>query len=697
MKRNRKINAVIVAFGCLLGLMQLSCVEEIDTSNRYTFTGSTVASFLSDHEDTYSDFIYILKRGGKFNLLKAYGTYTCFAPTNEAIRRFLVEQDSIYQQSLLPGAKRVIWTGVTSPVLEELSDSMCTVISQTHIIPTTYLTTEMEGDVVPTMNLNDRYLTMSYGVDSLLHSVLYINGAEVIAGDEEVENGVVHTISAVMNPSSETVPTVIDEMKFLSLFSEALEMTGLDSKLQPYKDFTYTDGDKTALTIYNNPGCPYPKNRYFGFTAFVEPDWVYNEAGIYNMNDLYKQCKIWYPEATDEDFKSPNNALYKYIAYHLLDRKLLYSRLVCYKISCGSYFNSESVYLTRADRYDYFETLQGTMIKVDMPRSNSTKGVAWDGTTRSFADCVFLNYAKEATNTADPFNSTCGKNNINVNVMVMKPEDVTSNKEMYPGFLQEALNGSIHLIDHFLVYDEDVMTGYVLNEIIRIDFSSIPPEYTNNNIRWSDGKGIQFAGSGDYEFYIPDGYSDRIKYNSDEARLYYLSPHNSWTNYMGDECMCLGACDVSYRLPHVPAGTYEIRVGYQGMTNRGIDQFYFDNEITGIPVDMRLIATANKNIGWVKDSATDDNGVNNDKQMKNRGYLKGSTQYYAYGHIARDEDSRLVLVLTTKYLDGGDHWFRAKNVNDNDDGLDQFMHDYIEIVPVGWMRREDISIEEKRK
>jgi hypothetical protein len=166
---------------------------------------------------------------------------------------------------------------------------------------------------------------------------------------------------------------------------------------------------------------------------------------------------------------------------------------------------------------------------------------------------------------------------------------------------------------------------------------------------------------------------------------------------MGDECMCLSNADISYRLPHVPAGTYEIRLGYQGMVNRGITQFYFDDEIAGIPVDMRLDAVTNRNIGWIRDSQTDDNGVINDKQMKNRGYLKASTQYYAYGTIARDQPSPMRLVLTTKYLDSGDHWFRAKNVNEADDGLDQFMHDYIEFVPVGWMRREDISLEEKRK
>ena len=228
-----------------------SCVEEIDTSNRYTFRGNTVASFLEEHNDMFSSFIYILKKGGKFTLMKAYGTYTCFAPTNDAIERFLIEQDSIYKESLKPGSKKVIWTGVTSPRLEDLSDSMCTVISQTHMIPKTYLTTEMEGDVIPTMNLNDRYLTMSYSVDSLQYSHLFINGAEVIDADEEVENGVVHAIGAVMNPSSNTVPTQIENMKFLSIFYEALEKTGLDEKLQNYKDFSYTEYDKTTLTIYN--------------------------------------------------------------------------------------------------------------------------------------------------------------------------------------------------------------------------------------------------------------------------------------------------------------------------------------------------------------------------------------------------------------------------------------------------------------
>ena len=689
-ERKNLITALALVAAMCTGLCLTSCKEEIDTGNRYTFTGNTVASFLEEHEDIFSDFIEILRRGGKYNLMKAYGTYTCFAPTNDAVERFLFEQDSIYRASLLPGAKKVIWTGVTSPNLDELSDSMCTVIAQTHLLTKTYMTTEMEGDVVPTMNLNDRYLTMSYSVDSLMHSVLYINGAEMISSDQEVENGVVHTLSAVMNPSSNTVPSQIENIPFLSIFSEALEKTGLTDKMQAYKDYDYKDGDKKTLTIYNVSGCPYPPTRYYGFTAFCEPDEVFNNYGIYNLDDLYKQCKIWYPNATDEDFTSSNNALNKFISYHLLDRKLPYSRLVCHNISVvrggSTIYKSESNFPTRTDRYDYFETMQGTIMKVCMPRSNSMYGTD-----------ILINYTKEITNPANKYDVPAGLHDARVNVRVLNPSDVTSDKERYRDYNQEALNGSILLIDNFLVYDEDVMSGYVLNEIMRIDFSSLVPEYTNNNIRWSSGENIEFAASGDYEFYIPDGYSDRIKYNTEETRLYYLSPHTSWANYQGDECMCLGAFDFGYRLPHLPAGTYELRMGYSANSNRGIIQFYVDDEVTGIPTDLRKAMTV-ADVGWVSDARTEDNGVANDKEMKNRGWLKGPTTFYYGGStLARNYESDCRRVITTKYLTEGDHWLRFKNVNDQDDGLDQFMHDYLEIVPVGWLRREDISIEDKRK
>ena len=161
--------------------------------------------------------------------------------------------------------------------------------------------------------------------------------------------------------------------------------------------------------------------------------------------------------------------------------------------------------------------------------------------------------------------------------------------------------------------------------------------------------------------------------------------------------MGLGAFDFKYKLPPVPEGTYELRMGYSANNNRHIVQFYVDDEVTGIPVDLRILLS-DPNIGYVADSNTDDNGIANDKEMKNRGYLKGPTTYYYNGStLARNDNSVVRKVITTKYLGKGDHWLRFKNVKEDDNGKAQFMHDYLEIVPVGWMRREDISLDDKRK
>ena len=667
-----------------LGVTVSSCVDVIDMSNRYTFTGKTVAQYLEENEETFSDFIYILKRGEKFNLMKAYGTYTCFAPTNDAVERYLFEQDSIYRASLLPDSKKVIWTGITSPKLEELSDSMCTVISKTHILGDSYLTTEMEGDVVPTKNLNDRYLTMSFGNDpETLQSIMYINGARIISPDEQMENGVVHAISSVLNPSSNTVPAVIEDMPFLSIFSEALVKTGLEEKLQDYKDFSYVDGESYAGNYDGNGNSSFPPTRYYGFTAFCEPDELFHSLDIYSIDDLYARCKEWYPKATDTDFTSPNNALYKFMAYHLVNKKLLFTRLVCYNLTLETY-NSEVNLVKRSDRFEYYETMQGTLMKVTRPLSNA-----------KYQTDVLVNYSRDLTNASNPYRSTCGERNIPVNIKIYDPSVISQDSIHYPGFMQEALNGSIHLLDNVLIYDEDVMSGYVLNEIMRFDFSSLVPEFTNNEVRWcSRGKaGILKTN----EYYIPKGYGSNLVYNTEETRLYYLCPNQTWHNYQGDEMMGLGAFDFKYKMPPVPEGTYEIRMGYSANNNRHVIQFYVDDEVTGIPVDLRILLNT-PNIGYIADAQTDDNGIANDKNMKNRGYVKGPTTYYYNGSIlARDDNSVVRKVITTKYLGPGEHWVRFKNVKEDDNGKAQFMHDYLEIVPVGYLRREDIPLEEKRK
>ncbi|MBQ2970405.1 MAG: fasciclin domain-containing protein [Bacteroidaceae bacterium] len=659
-----------------IAIMALSgCKEHIEEGARYTFTGHTIASFLEENEEIYSSFIDILDRGGRLSLMKAYGQYTCFAPTNDAVARYLYEQDSIYRASLVDdNPNDIVWTGVTSPELSELSDSMCKVISQTHLLPAIYLTTDMEGDIIPTMNMNDRYLSLSYDVDENNLNVLLINGTgEIIAKDEEVENGVVHTIASVLTPSTNTVPAQMLEHDYYHIFGEALEMTGYDEQLQLYKDESYTEGDLKANGIWkDSPLCPYPENRYFGFTAFIETDQVYHENGIYNFDDLVEKCKEWYPNADpNAPFTSKDNPVNQFIGYHLLDRKLPYSRLVCYKINPHANFNSEKDLVNYSDRNEYYETMNGRLMKVTMPRSNS-----------KLQTTILINYTKDTDASVEDY----------MNVKVYEPNEFREVDTLYAGFVAEALNGTIHAIDKILLYNEDVMAGRVLNSTIRIDASSLCSELTNNNIRWH-----YFTHSSDGEVYIPHTYCKNMKVYTEETRQYYLSPHTSWFNYQGDEMMTLGSFDFAYKLPPVPAGTYEIRLGYSANSHRHIVQFYIDGEVAGIPVDLRISST-DPAIGYVADASTEDNGITNDKEMKNRGYLKAPTSYRGNGenNIARDDPGIIRKVITTKYLSAGEHWIRFKNVNPNDDGTAQFMHDYFEIVPVTFIRNENLSLAEKR-
>ena len=655
-----------------------SCTEHIDESTRYTYTGHTVASFLESYPETYSSFIEILDRGDYLSLMKAYGQYTCLAPTNEAITRYLREQDSIYRASLVDdNPNDIIWTGITSPELSELSDSMCRVISRTHLIPEVYTTLDLEGDIIPTKNMNDRILGLSHTTDKNSLAVIIINGnGKIISRDEEVENGVVHTISEVLNPSPNTLPSQIGKYKYFHIMSEALKATGYDEMMQDYIDLSYTDGDLMTVGSNGSGQTHYPANRYFGFSAFLEPDQLFYDKGIYNLDDLIIECAKWYPHAdATAPLTSKKNPLNQFVAYHILDRNLPYSRLVCYNLTTDRW-NSENDYFDTSDRNEFYETFANRLVKVTMPRSK----VSNPGKRNT----IYLNWYDEVNSPVEKY----------INTTVYSPNTFRDLNEMYADFDPNALNGTIHPINKILLYDEDAMAGRVLNMIVRIDFAGLLTELTNNDIRWN---GLtQRYGSG--ELYIPNNFCKNLKVYSEESRIFYYAPVSAWGSYQGDEVVGFSSYDFAYKLPPMPAGTYEIRFGYSVGPLRGIVQYYFDDVATGIPVDLR-ISSESPNIGFIADAQTDDNGIQNDKEMKNRGYLKGPAAMCGNTReqIARDHPHIIRIVVTTKYLAEGEHWLRFKNVFEFDDGTAQFMHDYIEIVPLTYVRDESIPIEEKRK
>jgi hypothetical protein len=270
-----------------------------------------------------------------------------------------------------------------------------------------------------------------------------------------------------------------------------------------------------------------------------------------------------------------------------------------------------------------------------------------------------------------------------------------------------AVNGYIHPIRDLLVYDQKVPQG-ALNERMRFDDTSLFGEMMSNSFRriadsevnaLNGGKtGTDGDLSGSY-IRIPPKYLENIViYNGDDTRLYYLSGQNSgWSNYQGDEFNCKGHYDFAMRLPPVPEGTYELRIGYtaEGNEQRGMLQFYIgtSSDLTtmkalDIPLDMRHVPANNSNLdpdvitGWCDWTRLDDKGVESDANMRNLGYMRGPLYYTVgvnSGNYARNNPKDLRRILAKQEFKQGEYWLRFKSVLDADHH--QFHLDYLEFCP----------------
>ena len=628
----------------------VACSEEIDKSNRYTFTGETVADFLLNRSEKYSHFITILKKAEMMSLLSTYGQFTLFLPTNEAVERFLFEQDSLYWATRDDNVPYE--TGITSPHLEDLSDSMATVIAKTHLVEARYPMAEMNEGALHRRNFNERSLGINYKVVDERFYIMINNRSAIIDGDNEVENGIVHIIDYAISPMSRNVPGLINEYRYFSLFSAALKETGFQDSLILDKDEDYVPIDYNARG-FGHPSSPrlVMETKYFKYTAFLETDDVFNSFGIYTLNDLKSFAEKWYGTEDKDNYRSPKNALNKFVTYHFVPRELAYNDVVFHNIryttKYSGRFDSEKLMVPGFDRYDYFETMQGSLMKVTKPLS-TPQGID-----------IFINFSKREM----PYNLNM-RNHINVRII---PQTEFCNiKEEYADFNPVALNGFLHPIDKILIYNEDEMVGNILNERMRFDFGTLIPELQCNKMRF-------YAPQNHYLYFVGENFSKNIKFHTSRPLLY--RPLGSG-HYFGDILGTDMGTDCSFKLPNVPPRTYEIRLA----CFLGFIQVYIDGKVTGIPIDASNFDAVE--IGFIPDNETDDNGATNDKQMRNRGWMKGPD---SFGHFnsydvwlsTRDSKDYLRRILTTMYLDSKEHWLRIKCLTDLLFGLD-----YIELVPL---------------
>ena len=716
MKKPFGIKMRVLAFSTLAlvaSSLLTSCRQEIAEESRFTFTGELIADHLKKNPDKYSHFCQILdqakigkKAGSMLTTLSTYGSYTCFAPTNEAIERYLREKYAEYQASvdsnMIDPSYKIVNTGITSPYLDELSDSMATVIAKNHILEQGLTTIEVGNGAFPKKTMNRRSVMLGWRNDENGFPVATADGIDIVEQNIETENGYIHSLDGTLTPSDQPTSTLLASQGEFSLFSEALAKTGLDEYLTQYE--TRPDYDGVGLygpkfKTQNNQEPPYPDTNNQGFTLLVETNDLFADStknsfgmSIQSIYDLIAFAEKWYGEEAKNDYTNPENALYKFVAYHIIDRKLLYKSskgpggflLEGYQtisaegeVDKGK-FDSEENMPTNYDRYDYFETaLPHTSIKITKPFSNP-------GDLRN---AIVANYAQEmgTRNVVDGME-------FHTNV-VIEEASTTTQRPGLSKFQQQAVNGMIYTIDKILIYNEIEMAGNILDERMRWDVFSLFPELTNNDVRWVPEDATYTL------TYIPEDYSTRLRHNNTDTHIYYLRPHNAmydggYANYQGDEMLVTGKYDFQYRIPYVPQGRYEIRFGFSTSDARGVAQFYFGEEgklqICGIPLDMR-----DSNIefmGWFEESENEEENRKSDKAMRNRGFMKAPASIYLGSYDGTNVKSMRYAgkafrrIIGTYELDNTkNYWLRFKDVTEGgtDDKPNEFNQDYLEIVPTG--------------
>lgn len=661
--------ASIASLIVLAGLVQVSCLQEQSPGNRYTFTGETIAEFLENREETFSDFIYCLKQANVWGEMKTYGEYTCFAPTNDAFA-LMFQQEKYTKDNI---------TSVT-----QLTKEQCDTIAFTHLCNNTFYCTDLIDGALPYPNMLDRYLV--YTTDSAItdegkFEVVYRINKEsrILVRDDTVQNGVVQIVDKVVSPSNRFLPDEIKNDPNLELFYRILNATGMEDSLTAYIDPTYpelpvdsTDARYSEITYDTGMETDqigiFPDERKFMFTVFAVTDSIFEsiigkpEADI-TLEDLEAYAKSIYDLSFPEDagkydgpenYRNRKSPLNRFISYHLLPVQLAYNSMTVSQDALKSNFTGHDY----IDIEEFYETMMPhSIMRISNPKAGG----------------IYIN--RKGT----PKNGGVSHKG----VRVWTPNESVST--------QDALNGWYHYVDEPVLYSQEVRE-VVLNTRMRIMAQSLSPDFINSGAR---GRFYQSAADA-YTYGFLDGFCKNVTM-SDATDMWVRYRNSTFSCFLGEEISFLGQYDITVKLPPVPTdATYEIRLDYCSMASstkdRGVVQIYLREGAHGadepcdIPIDLTIPST-DPRVGGVTDDELltqggEDAIIANDKAMHNRGWMKGPQSYSSGGNTLRSQADYVRKILSTRFMySNQDYYLRIRLVDDLGNPFPVCPFNCIEIVP----------------
>ncbi len=675
-------------FLSLLGVCAVmsGCMDSDDVGESYrTFEGEMVADFVSGR-DNLTEFNKAMQKADAGVLLESYGRYTCFVPTDDAMRAWYAERGATLEEMDVKTVREMVYY--------HLIDGQTNAVNA-------FKTEEFPEGAFPVQNMIGRYLTASVRPGSGYWAIKTGEEfANIVNPNNEMLNGVVHVVDRVLEGNNDLLPDFVVNNKRYSIFGQALLATGWRDAMLEIEDPTYepplatTFPDGTSVGSFPKGFYEWPMAKKYFYTCLAESDSIMElREGIKNLDDLRAYAKRIYPEGADvADETDPRNSLHKFVGYHFLDVQRAKNKFVVNKgfVSMWDWFTWYDYICDENYRVEqYYVPLQpNTLLSVQ--NANTVDKDSKTGKGIPVFNCALSPYNPAYTSIVTMENSYNG-------TPIIRILDEESD--------QYCQNGVLHGLNNMLVYSREVKAD-VFHRRLRMDMRTFMSEGVNN--------GVIYDGDKDYNWYIasyPDGYFKNIDFTSN-SNTYMMYEGTTPHDYLhGDRFWLTGNFDFKIKVGPIPAGNYEIRLGYAVNTSKGaVVQSYMDGVPCGIPVDSRVSAYSG-DTGWIQDwlaiqesgssrfagmgeSEEDPYGLENDKNLRNHGFMKApnsfvGVNYHALGYgdnlTARNVDVRLRKILGVfPFTEDGTHELRLVAMR-----AGEFILDFIEFIPTDLLEDED--------
>lgn len=272
----------------IVSIIVWSCEDDKEGSMYQIFEDNPAAAYLSEQEE-FSEWVSIMKYANLYNALNyASEDFTLFVPNNDAMQRFYASK----------GVEGIADLGVEYAKALVLQHTVEDSIQVDNFLRKTEVT-----------SLADSKITIS--IDTVNAGGVLLNGnVRIYEMGVHTFNAILYYVSDVMTPLVETVYDRVALDSRYSIMKDAIDVTGWNDILSTVTD---TVSELGIVTV----------NRHY-YTLLVPSNEAFAKSGISDLASL-KQVL-----GADENVKDSTNALFQYVAYHVLKGEYRYAELTSF-------------------------------------------------------------------------------------------------------------------------------------------------------------------------------------------------------------------------------------------------------------------------------------------------------------------------------------------------------------------------------